>query len=272
MIWIILAAGLGANILVATLLFRRLREDLNRQLRDMRAEHNSEWILRALKDAPEERERAAQAANGRPSELPPMGPQPVRRKRHLGLFIGGAAAALITISTAAREIWRNHSGQLVAGATAAAVTATALTLIIFNPWTDDADHEPPSSAPTAGPTDTLPPGYTQPPGSSPAPGPSSTATGSQPSGSPAGLTPTSPPAPTALMPIDDVSQQPTGPHTQPGEPPPADGEPPPSIPGVTPPAETPTDQPVQTLTPGLCIGLALAPALDIEACLPGGGA
>lgn len=282
MTWIILAAWLGANILVVTLLFRRLRGDLNRQLRDIRAEHNSETILRALKDAPEERQQAAQAANGEVYE-PPTGPSPVRRKKHLGLYIGGGLAALgVTVSHVAREAWQSHRAQLVAsviGATAAA--STTVTLLTLTPWQDSTDNHPPSSAPTAVPTVTLPPGYTQPPpsGTTPSATPSPTASGPEPSTSPTPSASASPTATPSLVPVLDepkptVTPSPSEETPPPGsEPPPTTPEPEPTPPAEPPPAEPPAEEPANPpATSALCAGLAVTPLFSIEACLLGGGA
>lgn len=150
MIWIILAAGLGvANFIAFALLFRRLRGDLNRQLSDMRAERNSEWILRALKEAPLE-QSAAMAANGRGTEVPPEGPQPVRRKRHLGLYVGGGLAALLA---ALGQRVKKRPGQAVAAATG--VTAAAATVMLAVVWSSDTGHPPSSAPPTATTTATV---------------------------------------------------------------------------------------------------------------------
>jgi hypothetical protein len=275
MIWVVLATGLGAHCIVFVLLFRRLRGDLNRQLRDMRAEHNSEWILRALRDAPGR--AVVQAANGRGHEPPPMGPQPVRRKRHLGLFLGGGVAALLTTTRSARDRRRSHRRQFATTAAAAAVTATTIALVILSPWEDDSNDGPPSSAPTAGPTASLTP--SEPPsGSSALPSRSGPAGGDGPEPDGSASTPTT----TPMVPIDEMSGA-TGPHGQPEEPPPAGGEPSPgsptsgapppaeSPPQETPPGEPPTEQPPMPPPPGLCIRLVVGLVLDLDACIFGGG-
>lgn len=283
MSWIVLAAGLGANCIVLALLFRRLRADLNRQLRDVRAERNSEWILHALQASPEPTEQQAmQAANGSGLEPEPRsGPQPVRRKKHLGLYIGGGLAALgVTLVQVAREAWQSHRGQLVAAAAATAAAATATVLLLaYAPWRDDDGRRPPSSAPTAGPA----PSYTQPPPSAPTPSasPSPPGSASQPSESarptPDGPTPGSPTATAPPVPTPD-GPEPTATPSQPEEtqppgsnPPPARPEPEPTPPAEPPPGSPPAEEPTSTPVPSApCAGLAVR-VLIIEACLPLGG-
>ncbi|CAL9347853.1 hypothetical protein SUDANB1_00400 [Streptomyces sp. enrichment culture] len=287
MIWIILAAGLGANFIIVMLLFRRLRGNLNRQLRDMRAEHNSELILRALREAPQ-RQQAVQAANGTGEVAPelPLGPQPVRRKRHLGLFIGGAVAAMVAVlSQGLRAAWDTRRGQVVGTAIGVAtVAATTIILLAYSPW-EDGGSGPPSSAPTAAPTVTSSPGHTQPPssGSSPSPSPfpsvsSDSTTASAPAPTAAGQwqetvaqTPqssasssraeASPPLPPASPPAG--SGTPTKPAPTPTpEPPPA--EPSPGSPSPEPPPSAPSR------SSALCLALVAAGLVDITVCLGGG--
>ncbi|MGW2934824.1 hypothetical protein ACWDA7_23875 [Streptomyces sp. NPDC001156] len=146
---IILAAGLGtASHIAYALLFRRLRRNLDRQLSDMRAEHNSEWILRALRDVQEgDGDYAAYAANE--VHRWNYSRQPARRKGHLGLYLGGGgglAAMLSAFREAAGHAWQTHRAQLVGaavGVTAASTAATAVLTSLPNaPGT-----LPPSTAP-----------------------------------------------------------------------------------------------------------------------------
>jgi hypothetical protein len=283
MVWIILAAGLGANFIVVTLLFRRLRGDLNRQLRDIRAERNSEWILHALKDVPEEYEQAAQAANGGGFELPPVALRPVRRKKHLGLYLGGGLAALgVMLGQGVREAWRAYRGHLVgtvAGATAAATTT--VTLMTVTPWQDDASRHPPPSIPTAAPTVIVPTTHTQPLPSGPipstAPPPATSTPGPSTSASPTpSASATTSPTPTpSLVPIAEGSRPTATPSQRASEPPPTPSEPETTTPPAPPappahaPAGEPPNPPVAPAAQGA--GLAHAPGLNSKACHPRGG-
>lgn len=77
MIWVILAAGFGvATVIAYALLFRRARQ-LARQLSDMRAEHNSELVLRALKEAPDHPWQTAAAVNPTNSQEGDLNPSAV---------------------------------------------------------------------------------------------------------------------------------------------------------------------------------------------------
>lgn len=287
MIWIVLAAGLGvANFIAVVLLFRRLRRDLNRQLRDMRAERNSELILHALQAVPDQ--QAVQAANGTGEpELPPLGPQPVRRKKHLGLFIGGAVAAMVTaLGAGLRAAWDTRRGQVVGTAVGvAAVAATTVFLLAYEPW-EDGGSGPPSSAPTASPPWVGPPDPTQPPPSERAP----TSPAPAPSGSRDSTTPTTPtPKPTEPRSTTTEEQPESGtPAPQPSasssepEPPPPPGngtpadptptvtpEPPPAEPQPgTPPPRAPAGAPVARVP---CLSLAVAWLAEVGVCLGGGG-
>lgn len=168
MIYVILAAGLGvAQFIAYALLFRRARQ-LARQLSDMRAERNSEWILHALRDVPEE--QALQAVPG--TWLPAAtGQQPVRRKRHLGLYLGGGLAALWgAFGQTTRAAWQRNRGQILSGVVGATVASTAAAALVFSPWPNGSNHRAPSSAPPVTATVTSPPGNTPPtPSSSSAP-------------------------------------------------------------------------------------------------------
>jgi len=161
MTWIILATGFGAaNFIAIALLFRRLRHNLNRQLSDMRAERNSEWILRALQGAPEEQARPARAAAVGGSHTPPLHPQPVRRKKHLGLYRGGAiAAAVLTLSAILRCGRQSHRAHLVSTALGStAVAATTITMMSVAPWQQDINTVPPTPNPSVTMTQSPAPG------------------------------------------------------------------------------------------------------------------
>lgn len=279
MIGIVLAAGLGtANFIAIALLFRRMRNNLNRQLSNMRAERNSEWILRALQAAPEQ--RAAQAANGRGFEPPPTGPEPVRRKKHLGLFLGGGlAAAFAALSQTARQAARTHP---VALGLAAAGVAAAATVVAVAPWQNDASRSP-SSAPTATIT-------TSPP--EPA-SPTATPTNLAPTGSPsaptgpprATVSPPAPPAPAVpgsspgvLVPIVRTTRPASSPGGTPtGRPapqPPDRGGAGPTATITPPPSPSPSATPTATYAPavrGVCLGVHLDPLLRVRLCPLGGG-
>ena len=164
MIWIILATGFGAaNFIVIALLFRRVRLN-TRQLRDMRAERNSEWILHALQGVPDERVQPARVAVSG-GHTPPLTPRPDRRKKHLGLYRGGAIAAVPVVLGAAfrcaREAHTSHIASVTIGTTAAAATAvTAMTVV---PWQQDIDAARPATPATASATrtpDSAPPAST----------------------------------------------------------------------------------------------------------------
>jgi len=270
MIWIILAAGLGANLMAVALLFRRLRRDLNRQLRDMRAERNSEWILHALKEeAPERGQRAVRAVNG--SGLEPVYPPPVRRKKHLGLYIGGAVAALVvTLDEGLHEVWRSYRTQLAVAVIGAAATTT-VTLLPVTPGRGDAVPRPPASTMTAPPADIAPPGAV-------GPAPPPTAGGMQPIAGHGMTAPAGPTAAPSLMSIADepapaakpshlepttplISASPLATPALPEQPPPTEEQPSPDA----------TADLSPTSATGLCVDLSAVPILSAEACLAGGG-
>jgi hypothetical protein len=289
MIWIVLAAGLGvANCIVLALLFRRLRGDLNRQLRDMRAERNSELILHALRGVPDLQQPAVRAANGTGTELvpPPGGTHPVRRKKHLGLYLGGGLAAMVvTAAQAVRKSWKTHPIQLAGAAVGVAtLAAVAVVLLTYTPWQNH--PRPPSSAPTAPPTTNPPPVGTEPPTAGPSRTPSvSPSSGANRLVTPYGTTGPSP-APTAsggVSALPSGGQNPAEPGPQPPHgPPPADTGPGPSS-GDTPPPAGTTPPPVPPPPPaepeptqssgssGLCVDVAAMPVVGLIVCLLGGG-
>lgn len=310
MAWVIFAGVLGVIIITGVLFLRRLLgqlAELRRQItgidRQMRADRFQLVVLRqfiAQEDNEEDDEdggplQEAAVANGNGAPPQPL-PSTVHAKKHLTLIPGGAVAALIaTAAGLLHEAWRAPRGRVVGALVGSAATATTVTMLTLAPWTDSNDPEPPSSAPTAAPsstawppptvrppqptaTDTVPTGPPSPSGSEPEPSP----TGS------ASLTPSlsaSPsPGPTSsLVPIVGESppaQQDPSPPGGDGPPgggdptgSPGGGSPPAAGPAPPPPAEPPPDAAPPSATPAdgaLCVGVGVAPLLDVEACLLGG--
>lgn len=277
MIWIILAAGLGiANFIVLALLFRRLRGDLNRQLCDMRAERNSEWILRALQGVSDEREHlAATAANGGRFEPPPTHPLPARSKKHLGLYIGGGLAeGLAAAYEVVRHAWQTRRGPLivgVAGATlAAAVTVALVGGLLTCWWSNGLRRGPQSSNPSTAATVTSTP--------SPAPPPASTLPGSPAASRANGPWPGAPQAPpTRVSPAREASpdiarSSPKASDAGLTEPtrPPSRGGTPPAAP-VVPPSPAPSTGTATPVGHAVCAVFAVDPLLGLRLCLAGGG-
>jgi hypothetical protein len=230
MIGFILAGALGAIALIVYLLFRRLRS-LSWQLTQLRVERDCERILREI---------------GIPSGTRPVATAPpalpVRRKRHLSLYLGGLGA-LVSV----REAARRHRPALVASGAATAVAMSAAALILatsLNPPQEGPAgptvsvtlvpsptlFAPPSrSGPgrRAGPT----PGATSTSGAAPGPpghgqmGGSSTLAPSGPVHPTSGLTPIGPPAsrkslPASPPPTSSAPATPSAPtSSRPGKPP-----------------------------------------------------
>lgn len=163
---VIVAGALGV-ITCGGLFLRRLlgelaemRRQITRLERQMRAQRARERFLRQLiamrEDEEEDGEAVFEAAcvNMRrmSTNCADEGPRPVRRKRHLGLYRGGAVVtAAATITTAARHAARACGNQFISAAAGAAVTAATITMVTLPPWTDESDHGAPSSTPTAVP-------------------------------------------------------------------------------------------------------------------------
>lgn len=187
------AGALGVIIITGGLFLRRLLgeladqrdqlAELRRQItgidRQMRAQRAQVTVLRQLlTDDGNDEHPPGQAAvvNGDlPPAYSPTGAEPVRRKQHLGLYLGGAVAAIATVSTAARGALREYRGQFIGAMTGAAVTATTVTMVTVQPWSSQSSP-PPFSSPTAAGSPTssppglslpMPPGATSPPTSSP---------------------------------------------------------------------------------------------------------
>lgn len=127
---IILAGALGALALVVALLFRQLRQ-LSWQLTVLRVERDSERILREIGIRP-----------GSGSGVTEPLEDPVRRKHHLALHIGGGlAAALMKM----RHLRRTSA--LVASSAAATIVLGAATLLLI---TTQAPHSRPPTIPPTG--------------------------------------------------------------------------------------------------------------------------
>ncbi|MEU3899806.1 hypothetical protein [Streptomyces sp. NPDC029519] len=223
-------------------------------------------------------------------------PEPARRKRHLGLYIGGAAAALAAISGAAREAASGHRAQLVGAVTGAAVTAATVTVVTVQPFHQDSGYEAPYADPLPA---TSPPTYV-PPGSRPSKPPGSTApsptapptvspTGPSVSPSPSATGPTlsgrasqppvsavpaggkAPAADASLAGPDSGAEDDTGGNAD--EPPPAAGASPGPSPGPTQPPPDPVDDPPpaaeESADSGLCVDLAARPPVETQTCALG---
>lgn len=160
---VIVAGVLGVITICGGLFLRRLlgevaelRRQITRFDRQMRAQRARETFLRQLiaYDGEEEGDwppvEAAVVNGHRPTATPLHLEEsaPVRRKKHLGLYLGGAVAALVTVSTAARHAVRAHGGQVIGAATATAVTAATVTLVTVQPWSISTSPSP-AFAPTA---------------------------------------------------------------------------------------------------------------------------
>jgi hypothetical protein len=254
MIWIILATGFGAaNFIAIALLFRRLRHNLDRQLSDMRAERNSEWILHALQGVPEERVRPARTAGGGSHQLPR--PRPVRRKEHLRLYNGGAAiaAAFVTLGAVIRAGRESHGAHIISTAlTTTALAAATVTVMTVTPWQRDIETVPTSPPSTV--TTTPSPGSGSPGArTAPAPGP---------------RTPDNTPAPTTGSrrgSLQKRAPESTAPSTA------TAGTTPEPLPAATTASAAPSatsSVEAATASPGTCVTIIV---LAVHTCLAGGG-
>lgn len=306
MVWVIVAGALGVIISVTGGLFlRRLLgeiTELRRQItgidREMRAQRARVKVLRYLIT-----EGGCEGGNGPPAEVSvvnggiessphsaadqPPGLEPARRKRHLVLFIGGAVAALATVSQVARQAMHYYQGQLVGAVTGAAVTAATVTLVTVQPWTNNVTMGPPPAAPTAVPPTAWPPptlGPPQPPATSlkptASPAPSTVKPEPSPSASislsPSGAVSPSPPTTSSAAAIADKSS----PAAQPESTAPSDGGSPgdagrsdgsgsgaPTTAGRTP---APSPRPLPSAAPAryaLCLHANAAPLSGVESCV-----
>ncbi|MFI0576206.1 hypothetical protein [Streptomyces tendae] len=311
MTWLIVAGALGAISITGGLFLRRLLGELvalrgqltelrrqitgiDRQLRAQRAHVN---ILRQLlaedgdtTDGSSPPPQAAVANGNDPAagHGPEIRP-PARRKRHLGLYLGGVAAALAAISGVVREIATAHRAQIVGAVTGAAMTAATVTVVTVQPWTDDAGHKPPAAAPPASSPPTTAPPETDPPqlpaSMPPAPGASPPTTapetpGASPSPSPSWGNPSTGPRPWFTgVPIVPAGAESPASHTSAAAPDdashaagstPPDGSPEPSPEPSKQPEEPPIEPPPVTAEPaesGPCLDLSVPPLLDTDTCL-----
>ncbi|MBT3164045.1 hypothetical protein HTV80_13085 [Streptomyces sp. Vc74B-19] len=112
MIEVMLAAALGVAVAGIVLIYRghrRNRDEINR----LRAEVTAAKIAATLQQA------AAPPAAEEPA--PPQ--EPVRRKRHLMLYLGGLVVLVSWLGERVRNVWKNHR----TATTAVALAATAAT-------------------------------------------------------------------------------------------------------------------------------------------------
>jgi len=208
MTWVIVTGALGGVTVTGGLFLRRLLGELaylrsqltetgrqitgiDRQMRAQRARVNfiRQLIIEGTIDD-EQLPPETAVVNGDPATEAgePHGdrPEPVRRKRHLGLYIGGAVAAVGTFSTAARLTARVHRGAVAGATAAAAITAATVSMVTVEPWTHSISHRPPpSTAPSMGSTATAPLAASTPYGGRPPGSASSTARPSPAASSPA---------------------------------------------------------------------------------------
>lgn len=277
MIFFILAAALGANTVIVLLLFRRLRQDLaqslSRQVTAIRVEITRDRVIRQLTDTqgraggeqePTEAVALAIGAESEP-EPPPPQPQPVRRKGHLGLYIGGALALAATaLARAAREGLRIHRRQSALGIlAAAAATTTTVTVLTITPWVDGSDIDPPPAVPSVALTAF--PGHRQTAPGSSATGPSPGSTiGPRRTGSPSSDQSLLAAVDVPLTAVDDSA----GPSASPPASTTAVESPTQAVTAA--PTENPTEPSSSPTSSTACTGLSLA-VLDVQACLLGGG-
>ncbi|WP_262059742.1 hypothetical protein [Streptomyces sp. STR69] len=277
MIFFILAAALGANTVIVLLLFRRLRQDLaqslSRQVTAIRVEITRDRVIRQLTDTqgraggeqePTEAIALAIGAESEP-EAPPPQLQPIRRKGHLGLYIGGAMAMVVTaLARAAREALRIHRRQSALGIlAAAAATTTTVTVLTLTPWVDGSDIDPPPAVPSVALTAFPDPGHTAPGSSTTNPSLASTI-GPRRTGGPSSDQSLLAAVGGRLTPVDDSAAP---------SPTPSAGTTPVESPtqAVTAaPTENPTQSSSSPTSSTACTGLSVA-VLDVQACLLGGG-
>ncbi|MEV4033464.1 hypothetical protein [Streptomyces umbrinus] len=218
-------------------------------------------------------------------DVPPVfAEQPIRRKKHLAVYRGGAlAAAALALIGGVHDTWRMHRSQVVGGLAGITVTATTVTLLTITPWDPGTNRQPPSSAPKVGPTAVVPlpgsPGPQRPGSQAPSASPSPAAIVPEPSGSPTWSEPVPVSRPQDIgsrVPIGDGAgaSSPTGsPAPGASESLPSDPESEnPASPTIPAPPEPPAEEPESPSASGLCISLILRPVADIQVCLLQGGA
>ncbi|MFI1957049.1 hypothetical protein ACH46L_03910 [Streptomyces althioticus] len=160
MVEALFAATLGVAVAGIVLIYRghrRNRDEINR----LRAE------LTATKIA-----AIQQAAAPQPTEEPPpLQDEPVRRKRHLMLYLGGLAAFIAWLGERARNTWKNHRTATTAVVLAATAATAAAAGYTSAPTGNGAKAAPEASAAVAPP---LPSQEAATPSPSETPGPEET--------------------------------------------------------------------------------------------------
>lgn len=244
MIEILIAGVIGALALGVYLLFRQLRT-ISWQLTQLRVEHDSERILHAIGVT----STAVRAAR----------PDPIRRKRHLALYLGGGAAVLAFL---ARNVRLHPAAAATAGGVALAAAAATVVSLAPRPQ-EYAEHPFPitSVTPTEGPlpdptTDTEP----QPSSSPHTQGkldwrrvPAALAAAESRQGT--------------VIPDDPGRTTPSAPSPEPtGGPTETEPTPPPAPDPTAPAPPFPTPSPTSD---GLCVVIALPPLVESDLCLLG---
>lgn len=133
-----LCALMGAVCLSIVLLYNGYKR--NRQLiTELRAQIAAQQIAALSNSGP----------TSRPGDNLTVAPEPVRRKRHLTLYIGGIAAAFVTLGNHVRSAWRRHRMLTVttAVATVAAGAAAAVYLASTSDASPNTDSGPVMAAP-----------------------------------------------------------------------------------------------------------------------------
>lgn len=134
---VLICGVLGAAVLAIVLLYRSDRKK-TKQLDELRAD------LTAQKIATLRQRTAAAPAAVEPEE------EPARRKRHLALYIGGGAAAILAaLGDRARAVWKRHRTATAVGAavTVATVsTAAGLYLTSADGTPETSSALPPASS------------------------------------------------------------------------------------------------------------------------------
>ncbi|CBG73061.1 putative membrane protein [Streptomyces scabiei 87.22] len=278
MAMVIFASALGVIIITEGLFLRRLLGDiaeLRRQItgidRQMRAQRAHVTALRQLLAEPDDEPPREAAVSGSPGPLPPPRPDPVRRKKHLGLHLGGSLALVAAAGAAAREALHTHRGQLASAITGAAVTSTTVTALAITPWVDTADHVGPQPpVPAVSPSRSalwFPPPPADHEASTPPISPASA--DPPPGGSSAGPDSTAEPDADGITLLEPTQESSTSPITVPAPGGTASGSPglveeePTASPAASGPSESPP--PTPSPDPGSCL-IGLTPP-DEEVCL-----
>ncbi|MFE7216783.1 hypothetical protein ACFY0A_37585 [Streptomyces sp. NPDC001698] len=118
----LLAGALGATIMALVLLYRS------------HTRHKALTTLLRAELAAEKIARIAAAQARPPSPLPADEPEPVRRKRHLALYIGGGVAAIIhSLRDRSRQVWQHHRVATVTAAAGVVAVAGASVALLMPP-------------------------------------------------------------------------------------------------------------------------------------------